>query len=120
LERRLDLFLMAIPFLHRPLYYFYAQSILFNMKKYWMTLFTLLLLSALPMLLLFGAQAGEGVRQGLQLAYRAVLPALFPAAVVCGILSEMMEYIPLPPAFTLWITSHLCGFPLGIKTTVRA
>ncbi len=60
------------------------------------------------------------MRQGLQLAYRAVLPALFPAAVICGILSEMMEYIPLPPAFTLWITSHLCGFPLGIKTTVRA
>ncbi len=90
------------------------------MKKIWMTLFTLLLLSALPLLLLYGARAGEGVRQGLQLAYRAVLPALFPAAVVCGILSEMMEYIPLPPTFTLWFTSHLCGFPLGIKTTVRA
>ncbi len=56
----------------------------------------------------------------MQLAYRSVLPALFPAAVVCGILTELLEYLPLPVNHSLWITAQLCGFPLGIKSVCRA
>lgn len=90
------------------------------MKKYLKVSFTFLLLLSLPLLMLFGQQAGEGIRSGLQLAYRAVLPALFPAAVVCGILAELLEYLPLPPNQSLWISAQLCGFPLGIKSVCRA
>lgn len=90
------------------------------MKKYAKMIFTFSLLLLLPLLLLEGSRAGEGVRQGLALSYRAVLPALFPAMVVCGMIGELAEYITLPPAWTLWLTSHLCGFPLGIKTLARA
>ncbi len=89
------------------------------MKKYAKIIFTFLLLLMLPFLLLEGSRAGEGVRQGLNLAYRAVLPALFPAMVVCGMIGELSEYIPLPTAWTVWLTSHLCGFPLGIRTLTR-
>ncbi len=89
------------------------------MKKYVKTVFTFLLLFLLPILLLEGSCAAEGVRQGLTLAYRAVLPALFPAMMVCGIIGELSEYIPLPTAWTVWLTSHLCGFPLGIRTLTR-
>ncbi len=89
------------------------------MKKYAKTVFTFLLLFLLPLLLINGSTAGEGVRQGLNLAYRAVLPALFPAMVVCGVIGELSEYIPLPTAWTVWLTSHLCGFPLGIRTLTR-
>lgn len=90
------------------------------MKKYLKILFTLSLLFSFPLLMIFGQQAGEGIRDGLQLAYRSVLPALFPAAVVCGILAELLEYLPIPPNHALWITAQLCGFPLGIKSVCRA
>lgn len=90
------------------------------MKKYAKTIFTFLLILLLPLLLWEGTRAAEGVRQGLELCYRAVLPALFPAMVVCGMIGELAEYLPLPPARTLWITSHLCGFPLGVRTVTRA
>ena len=90
------------------------------MKKYGNIIFTFLLLLLLPLLLLQGTAAGEGVRQGLELSYRTVLPALFPAMVVCGMIGEMVEYLPIPPCYTLWFTSHLCGFPLGIRTLTRA
>ncbi len=89
------------------------------MKKYTKIIFTFLLLFLLPLLLLKGSAAGEGVRQGLNLAYRTVLPSLFPAMVISGIIGELSEYIPLPTAWTVWITSHLCGFPLGIRTLTR-
>ncbi len=79
-----------------------------------------LFLFLLILLLVFGRKAGDGVRQGLTLAYTAVLPALFPAMVVCGMMGELAESLPLPSALTLWITSHLCGFPLGIRTLARA
>ncbi len=100
-------------------YYFYERNINITMKKYAKIIFTFLLLLLLPVLLLKGSTAAEGVRQGLNLAYRRVLPALFPAMVVCGMIGELSEYIPLPTAWTVWLTSHLCGFPLGIKTLVR-
>lgn len=83
-------------------------------------IFTFILLLLLPLLLLEGSEAGEGVRRGLELAYRAVLPSLFPTMTVCGMIGELAEYIPLPPAWTLWITSHLCGFPLGTRMLARA
>ena len=70
--------------------------------------------------MIFGQQTSEGIGDGLQLAYRSVLPALFPSAVVCGILAEILEHLPLPPNHTLWITAQLCGFPLGIKSVCRA
>ena len=72
------------------------------------------------MLMILGRQTGEGIGNGLRLAYRSALPALFPSAVVCGILAELLEYLPLPPNHTLWITAQLCGFPLGIKSVCRA
>ena len=90
------------------------------MKKYLKSLFALSLLFSFPMLMILGRQAGEGIGDGLQLAYRSALPALFPSAVVCGILAELLEYLPLPPNHTLWITAQLCGFPLGIKSVCRA
>ncbi|MBQ7971229.1 MAG: hypothetical protein IJ294_02625 [Clostridia bacterium] len=90
------------------------------MKKYLKILFALSLLFSFPLLMLFGQKAGEGIRGGLQLAYHSVLPALFPAAVVCGILAELLEYLPIPPNHALWITAQLCGFPLGIKSVCRA
>lgn len=90
------------------------------MKKYLKILFAFSLLFSFPLLMIFGQQAGEGIRDGLQLAYRSVLPALFPAAVVCGILAELLEFLPLPPNHALWITAQLCGFPLGIKSVCRA
>ena len=100
-------------------YYFYERNINITMKKYAKIIFTFLLLLLLPILLLKGSLAAEGVRQGLNLAYRRVLPALFPAMVVCGMIGELSEYIPLPTGWTVWLTSHLCGFPLGIKTLTR-
>ena len=90
------------------------------MKKYLKIIFALSLLFSFPLLMIFGRQAGDGIRAGLQLAYRSVLPALFPAAVVCSILAELLEYLPLPPNHALWITAQLCGFPLGIKSVCRA
>lgn len=90
------------------------------MKKYLTLVFTLVLPAIFPLLMLFGNQVGEGVRNGLQLAYRSVLPALFPSAVVCGMLAELLEYLPLSPNRALWITAQLCGFPLGIKSVCRA
>ncbi len=57
---------------------------------------------------------------GLSIAYRNVLPALFPAAVICGMIGERAEYLPLPATTTLWLTAQICGFPLGVKTAVRA
>lgn len=56
----------------------------------------------------------------MQLSYRSVLPALFPSAVVCGLLTEVLEFLPLPANHSLWITAQLCGFPLGIKSVCRA
>jgi hypothetical protein len=73
-----------------------------------------------PLCFFFGTELGEGVRQGLTLTFRSVLPSLFPTAVVCGILGEMLEQFPLPPTQSLWGLSHLCGFPLGIKNIARA
>ena len=89
------------------------------MKKY--VIFVVLMLFGLLILLIAdGATAAEGVRAGLAMAYRNVLPALFPAAVICGIIGELVERIPLRPTATLWLNAQLCGFPLGIKTVVRA
>lgn len=90
------------------------------MKKYVLMFFAALLFMTMPVLLLHGGAAGAGVRSGLELAYRSVLPALFPAMVVCGMIGETAEYLPLPPALAIWINGHLCGFPLGIKTLARA
>lgn len=89
------------------------------MKKFAKIIFTFLLLYLLPILLWKGSLAAEGVRNGLTMAYRNVLPALFPAMVVCGMMGEISEYIPLPTAWTVWLTSQLCGFPLGIRTLTR-
>ncbi len=100
-------------------YYFYERNINITMKKYAKMIFTFLLLLLLPLILLKGSLAAAGVQRGLSLAYRRVLPALFPAMVVCGMIGELSEYIPLPTAWTVWLTSHLCGFPLGIKTLTR-
>lgn len=77
----------------------------------------------LLLLLLFlwqGSLAAEGVRQGLALCYRTVLPALFPAMVLCGMLSEVTEQLPFAPARTLWCTSLLCGYPLGLQAVARS
>ncbi len=90
------------------------------MKKHWNFIWILILFAALLVLIAEGATVGEGVRAGLNIAYRSVLPALFPAAVVCGMIGELAEYLPLRPTLTLWLTAQLCGFPLGIKTAVRA
>lgn len=89
------------------------------MKKYSKIIFVLLLLAGLAGLLLRSPQAGQGVKDGLTLSFRAVLPALFPAMVLCGMIGELAECLPLPPAATLWLTSHLCGFPLGVRTLMR-
>ncbi|MBQ7935347.1 MAG: hypothetical protein IJ333_03250 [Clostridia bacterium] len=86
------------------------------MKKYTKIFFALLPIFLLILLLICSKQAGEGVRQGLTLSFRAVLPALFPAMVLSGMVGELAESLPFPPALTVWITSHLCGFPLGVRT----
>lgn len=89
------------------------------MKKYGKIILTFLLLLLLPLLLIKGSAAAQGVRQGLELAYHSILPALFPAMVLCGMIGELAEHLPLPVGWTFWLTSHLCGFPLGIRTLVR-
>ena len=89
------------------------------MRKYIKIFFTFFLLLLLPVLLFKGSVAAQGVRNGLTLAYRVVLPSLFPAMVVAGMVGELAEYVPLPTAWTVWLTSHLCGFPLGIRTLTR-
>ena len=81
--------------------------------------FTALLLLLLLCLTLFSAQAGEGVRQGLLLSYRALLPALFPSMVLCSMIGALADQIPLPPSITVWLASLLCGFPLGIRTLTQ-
>lgn len=88
--------------------------------KYGKIILVFILFLALLLIIANGTVAGEGVRQGLSLSYRVVLPALFPAMIVCGMIGELAEYVPLPPAWTLWVTSHLCGFPLGIKTVAQS
>lgn len=90
------------------------------MKKYGNLIFISAALLVLPLLLIYGQTLGQGVQEGFALAYRSVLPALFPMAVVCAVVGELAEVFPLPPAVTLWIQSQICGFPLGIKTVVRA
>ncbi len=90
------------------------------MKKYRNLIVISAAMLAFPLLLAFGPAVSQGVRDGLILAYRAILPSLFPAAVVCAVVGELAEALPLPPTVTLWIQSHLCGFPLGIKTVARA
>lgn len=90
------------------------------MKKCLKISFALSLLFAFPLLMFWGQPIAEGVQEGLRLAYRSVLPALFPAAVVCGVLTEILEFLPLPINHSLWITAQLCGFPLGIKAVCRA
>ena len=90
------------------------------MKKYGNLIVISACMLAFPLLLVYGQALGQGVKNGLTLAYRAVLPSLFPAAVVCAVIGEMAEALPLPPTVTLWAQSQLCGFPLGIKTVARA
>lgn len=90
------------------------------MKKYVKTVFVLTVIGLLVFLLLHSRQAGEGVRRGLTLSFSAVLPALFPAMVLSGLVGELAECLPMPPAVTVWLTSHLCGFPLGIRTLTLA
>ena len=86
------------------------------MKKYGNLLFISALMLSLPLLLAYGQALGQGVREGLVLAYRSVLPALFPAAAVCAVVGELAEAFPLPPAATLWIQSQL---PQTIGDTAR-
>ena len=83
-------------------------------------IFTFSLLLLLTLLLIAGATAAEGVRRGLSLCYRAVLPALFPAMVVCNLIAETAEYLPIAPGRSIWGTSQLCGFPAGIQMVVGA
>lgn len=89
------------------------------MKKYGKIFLTLLLIGALLILTLYSKTAGKGVKFGLQLSVTSLLPALFPSMVLCAMIGSLAEFIPLPPAITIWITSHLCGFPLGIRTVVQ-
>ena len=79
-----------------------------------------MLFGALFLLIARSTAAAEGVRSGLALSYRSILPALFPTAVVCGMIGELADHLPLPATATVWLTAQLCGFPLGIKTAVRA
>lgn len=60
------------------------------------------------------------MQRGLTLSFSAVLPALFPSMVLSGLVGELAECLPMPPAVTVWLTSHLCGFPLGIRTLTLA
>lgn len=90
------------------------------MKKYGKIVFTFFLLILLVLLTVFSNEAGEGVRHGLRLSFSSLLPALFPSMVLCSMIGALAEYIPLPPPITIWITSHLCGFPLGIRTLTQS
>ncbi len=89
------------------------------MKKTTKFIFILFLLMAIAGSILISGRLGAGIRRGLALSYRSVLPALLPSMVLCGIIGEWLEVIPLPPTVTLWITSQLCGFPLGIRTVTQ-
>ncbi len=90
------------------------------MKKYRKTIYLTIALILLLTLLIFNQKAGQGVQRGLILSFRGVLPALFPAMVLSGLIGELAESLPLPPTWTVWIASHLCGFPLGIRTLTLA
>ena len=89
------------------------------MKKYGKIIFATLLLLLMLILTGFSPLAAEGVRQGLNLSYRALLPALFPSMVICSMLGELSDQLPFPPSLTVWIASLLCGFPLGIRTLMQ-
>ena len=86
------------------------------MKKYGKRLFVFLLIVALFYLVGVSKKAAVGVQLGLRTAVGSVLPALFPAMVLSGMVGQLAECLPLPPALTVWLTSHLCGFPLGVRT----
>ncbi len=90
------------------------------MKKHLKELFVCLLMVGLFYLVAVSKTAGEGVQRGLHTAVCSVLPALFPAMVLSGMVGELAECLPLPPAITVWLTSHLCGFPLGVRTMTLA
>lgn len=91
----------------------------------------LLSLIAFSLLLCFPKTVGTGVRAGLELCYRAIIPSVFPFMV----LSEILRGIDLSPLdFTLGrvfgaifrvsalggrviLLGLLCGFPIGAKMT---
>ena len=90
------------------------------MKKKIKVLAVCLLPFVLAAFLLCGTTIREGVKTGLSLSYTAVLPALFPSMILCGMIGEYTHLIPLPPAITIWLTSQICGFPLGIRLLSRS
>ncbi len=74
----------------------------------------------------------EGVRTGLDLSYLAVIPSVFPFAVVTSYMTEHIDteeepffLRPLSSLFSLprgggicFLTGLLCGFPLGAKCVI--
>ncbi len=79
----------------------------------------ILLMMLFPLLLWKGSAAAEGVCHGLALSYRSVLPSLLPAMLLCGILAELIDCLPLPAGISIWLLAQLCGFPSGIRLTAR-
>ncbi len=92
----------------------------------------ILLFPTFALLLFFLLEAGEirvGIREGLMIAYLAVVPSVFPFAVLSGYLMGQIprnrELLPLRPIARLlglppggamcFLIGQLCGFPLGAK-----
>ena len=89
-------------------------------------------LFALALLLLWQAEAvGDGVRKGLDLCYRAIIPSVFPFSVLSAYLSRVetdggilakcfSRLFRLPPEGVLpFFIGLFCGFPLGAKAVAE-
>lgn len=93
----------------------------------------LLTLSAFVLILLFPAASGDGVRSGLSLCYRAVLPSVFPSLILTDLLfsrsSAPIErtvgrlfsraFRVSPRGAVAYIAGLLSGFPVGAITVAR-
>ena len=92
-----------------------------------------LTLSAFVLILLFPAASGNGVRSGLLLCYRAVLPSVFPSLILTDLLfsgsGEVVErtvgrffsgvFRVSPRGGVAFIAGLLSGFPVGAITVAR-
>ncbi len=90
-------------------------------------------LAAFILILLFPRQTGDGVRKGLTLCYRAVIPSVFPSLILttllfsrpCGAIERTVgrlfsrAFRVSPRGAVAWVAGLLSGFPVGAVTVAN-
>lgn len=93
----------------------------------------LLSLTAFILILSFPAASSEGVRSGLSLCYRAVVPSVFPSLILTDLLFSRpckaiektvgrmfhLLFHTSPRGAVAWVAGLLSGFPVGAITVAR-